>query len=125
MNNGLYAFYMNIDTQERVSVVWRVTLTMQATIEGYVDVEGATTQEEAAQLALDKHWMNVEWHDETCSFDEHGVQVCDVECENPPADAILRCPGRKTGANLAALFDLGKQATAAEAKANDGGAPCK
>ena len=109
-------------------MVWRLTLTMPATIEGYVVVE-ATTPEEAAELALVRGWMDVEWDDRTCSFDKYGVEVFDVECENPPVDAILRCPGRETGANLDALFEPETQTTTAEEqsqqRADEGGEPCK
>lgn len=128
MNNELYASYMNIDTQERVRVTWRVTLTMPASIDGYIDVV-ATTQEEAAQLALGMPWTDVEWDDDTLSFDKHGLDLFDVECEAPPVDAILVCPGRKTGASLNAFFETETQTKTAEEpsqpKANDGGEPCK
>jgi hypothetical protein len=78
-------FYMNIDTQERASVVWRVSLTRPTYTDGYVDVEG-TTEAEAIDLALGKHFDEVEWDS---WGDEGAVDVIDVECENPPVDCLL------------------------------------
>jgi hypothetical protein len=126
MNNELYAFYQNVDTQDRVSVVWSVCLTMPAYIYGHVDVEAATA-EEAAQLALDKHPGNVSWDYEDIDYDDYAAAVLDVECEDPPANAILMCPGRKTGSTLDGDQD---QATAAEEQSqpkaeDDGGESCK
>jgi hypothetical protein len=125
MNQELDAFYLNFDTQEHVSVVWRVTLWMPWT-EGHVDVE-ATTTEEAARLALSKFRKDVEWDDEDYNEDSHHyAEVLDVECENPPVDAILICRGRKTGANLDALFEPDEQPKAKHDKnPDDGGEPCK
>jgi hypothetical protein len=129
MYNELDAFDVNIDTQDRVSVVWRVRLTTPACIYGYVDVE-ATTAEEAAQLALDKHLNNVSWDYETIDYDDCAAAVLDVECEDPPANAILRCPGRKTGAKLDFVFDPETQTRTAEEQKqpkaeDDGGDQCK
>jgi hypothetical protein len=127
MNNELDTFYMNIDTQNRVRVVWNVCLTMPASIYGYVDVE-ATTAEEATQLALDKHVADVKWDYETCGYDDDAVTVLDVECDNPPVDAIPVRPGRKTRANLDALFETETQTTKAEEQgqhAEEGGRSCK
>ena len=129
MNNERYAFYLNIDTQDRGSVVWRVRLTMPACIYGYVDVE-ATTATEAAQLALDKHLGNVSWDYEDIDYDDYAAAVLDVECEDPPANAILMCPGRKTGANLDAFFEPDEQPTATKEQSrskaeDDGGDLCK
>ena len=129
MYNELDAFYVNIDTQDRVSVVWRVRLIMPACIYGYVDVE-ATTATEAAQLALDKHLGNVSWDYEDIDYDDYAAAVLDVECEDPPANASLMCPGRKTGASLNAFFGTDDQPKAAEEQSqpkaeDDGGESCK
>ena len=128
MNNELYAFYQDIDTQDRVSVVWSVCLTMPAYIYGHVDVE-ATTAEEAAELALDKHLGTVSWDYGDIDYDDCAAAVLDVECEDPPANAILRCPGRKTGGNLNAFFGTDAQPEAAEKQSQpkaegDGGDQC-
>ena len=126
MYNELDAFYVNIDTQDRVSVVWRVRLIMPACIYGYVDVE-ATTAEEAAQLALDKHPGNVSWGYEDIDYDDYAAAVLDVECEDPPANAMLIRPGRKTGATLDGFLEPDVQPKAAEEpiqKAKDGGRSC-
>jgi hypothetical protein len=127
MNNELYAFYLNIDTQDRVPALWRVRLTMPAWIYGHVDVQ-ATTAEEAAQLALDKHLGNVNWDYEDIDYDDYAAAVIDVECEDPPANTLLMCPGRNAGANLDAFFGHEDPPTRAKdsiQKANDGGDQCK
>ena len=129
MNNELYAFYMNIDTQDRVSVVWNVCLTMPACVYGHVEVT-ATTSEEAAQLALGKHLTDVEWDYDCYACDDGAASVVLVECKHPPADAALIRPGRKTGANLDAFFEPDDQPTAkreqSQSKAEaDGGDLCK
>src|ERR1019366_1257956 len=103
MNNELYAFYLNIDTQDRVSVVWRVCLTVPACIHGCVDVE-ATTGEEAAQLVIDKLAGDVKCDDGDIDYDAYAVEVLEVECEDPPAKAIPMCSGRKTGGSLNGSF---------------------
>ena len=126
MSNERDIFYLNIDTQERVPVVWQVCLMVPAYMNGYVDVE-ATTQEEAAELALDKYWNDIEW-DYDFEADYSGVQVCDVECENPPVGALLMNAGPSTGTNLDALFGRDDEPTAPEdpiQKANEGDRSCK
>ena len=129
MNNELYAFYQNIDTQDRISLVWSVCLTMPAYIYGHVDVE-APTAEEAAQLAIDKFAGDVKWDYGDIDYDDYAAAVLDVECEDPPANAILMCPGRKTGASLNAFFGTDDQPKAAEEQSqpkaeDDGGESCK
>ena len=118
---------MNVDTQKRVRVLWKVCLTMPAYIYGSVDVE-ATSAEEAAQLAVDKHVADVDWNYDDFHYDDTAVTVLDVECEHPLVDAVLRCPRRKTGANLDALFGPEAQPDMTEKepqKANDRGEPCR
>jgi hypothetical protein len=122
MKNEPDAFYLNIDTEERVRVTWRVSFIVSAYMGGYVDVE-ATTQDEAAELATHKHFSDVEW-DYDYDVDYSTADLWDVECEHPPADAILIRPGYKTGANLDALFEP-ETAEAPGQKANEGGDPCK
>ena len=104
-------FYWNPDKQERVRAVYQVHLVMPATYEGYVDIE-AESEEEAARLALEDHFSEVDWCD--VERGDGCCEVFEVFCENPPADAILIRPGRRTGANLDALFEPEPQPTATE-----------
>jgi len=104
MNDNRNRFYINPDTQERVRVTYRVHLTMPAIHDGYVEIE-ATSEEEAAQIALEDPWTNVDW-DCDDSGNRHGIEVFEVECDDPPSDAILIEQGYYIGnANLGGLFE--------------------
>jgi hypothetical protein len=75
-----------------------------------------------------KHLGNVNWDYEDIDYDDYAAAVIDVECEDPPANTLLMCPGRKTGANLDAVFELDDMPTAAEAPTqnpNDRGEKCR
>lgn len=120
------SFFINIDTQEPVRVVWRVHMMMPIYISGTVDIE-ATTHQEAAQLALQKDWTDMEWDFDgkitNCGLDDTRIEVAHVECVAPPVDAVLICRGCNTGASLDALFEPDDPTTAPEtqnqAKADD------
>jgi hypothetical protein len=99
---------------------------MPATYEGYVDVE-ATSEEEAARLALEEHISEVEWCDVEPG-DECDAEVIDVYCDDPPDNAILIGKHPHAG-NLDAVFGPDDLPTATQAqnqvKADDGANPCK
>ena len=81
MNNEVNSYCLDHLIQEPVRATYTVHLTMPAIHDGWVDVE-ATSGEEAAKLALDDRFGDVDWaydHGDRCS-----VEVCGVECENPP-----------------------------------------
>lgn len=67
--------YLDNEAHGRAPVVWRVQLTMVSTVHGYVDV-GATTQEEAAQIADEMAWPQVQWDWDRHDFDDSSLGVC-------------------------------------------------
>lgn len=96
-------FYIDPDTQDRLQVTFRVHLVMPAVHDGFVDVE-ATSEVEAAQLAIEKHFEEIEWDYD--GGDKHAVEVLDVECEEPPEDGVLVEQGYYRGnASIASLFN--------------------
>jgi hypothetical protein len=107
MNNEYDTFYLNPDTQERVRVTYRVILVMPASYDGYVYVE-ADSEEEAIRLALNDRFADVEWDYSDCG-DKCGAEVLDVECEDPPVDAILIRRNCTSTASLDFLFESDDQ----------------
>lgn len=101
MNNELDAYYWNPVTLERVRATYQVHLLDQKSFDGYVDVD-AESKGEAVELAKTKYWDSIVWE-----FYGSGdcTDVMDVECEHPPADAIMICRGCTSKANLDGLFE--------------------
>ena len=96
-------YYIDPNTQDRLQVTYRVHLVMPAVHDGFVDVE-ATSENEAAQLALKKHHLEIEWYYD--EGDDHAIEVLDVECEEPPENGILIEQGHYSGnASISSLFE--------------------
>jgi hypothetical protein len=100
-------FYIDPDTQDRIPATYRVHLVIPALHDGFVDVE-ATSEDEAAQLAIDKHFSEIEW--EYDGGDKHAIEVFEVECDEPSRNGILVEQGYyQSNANIDSLFvDRGK-----------------
>jgi hypothetical protein len=102
MSNDSNRFYINFDTQERVVAKYQVYLTMPAYYDACVEID-ATSEEEARQIALATGWMEAKWDFD--GGDRYNIEVCRVDCDDPPADAILVQQGYDTtGASIDALF---------------------
>jgi hypothetical protein len=95
-------YYLDPDTQERLKLRYRVHLIMPATHDGQVEIE-AYTEEEAVRLALNMDWTEVDWE---CldTGDRHSIEVFDVECDEPPAGAVLASQS-SSAADIGALFE--------------------
>jgi hypothetical protein len=103
MNYKRDSFYLHPDTQEQIRVIFRVHLTMPATYDGYVDIE-AFSEQQAAEIAMNERLTHVEW--EYCEADKYAIEVFDVECDDPPANAMLIRRGYcKSDATLEGLFE--------------------
>jgi hypothetical protein len=95
-------FYINPDTQDRIPAVYKVRLVMPALHDGFVDVE-ATSENEAAEFALGKHYAEIQWDYD--SGDKGSIEVLDVDCEVPPENEILVEQGYYRGnASIDVLF---------------------
>ncbi|MGD1095121.1 MAG: hypothetical protein ABSB35_24405 [Bryobacteraceae bacterium] len=101
-DNRNETYYYDPTTGERVTATYRVQLTMPANHDGYLEVE-AHSEEEAARLALDKSWLDIEWECNDIG-DRHGIEVCYVECDDPPEGALLSRPG-SSEADISVLFE--------------------
>jgi hypothetical protein len=93
-------FYWDFEKQEPVRVLYQVRLTMPAFYDGNVEIE-ADSEEEAARLALDERFGDVDWE---FSCDRWLSEVVHVECDNPPANTFMVGRNRSTSTNLSALF---------------------
>jgi hypothetical protein len=82
-------YYLDIETQERVKVTYRVHLIMSAIHDGDLEVE-AHSDAEAARLALDR-WLDADWKCEDMG-DKYSIAVFDIRCEDPPEGAVLIHP---------------------------------
>jgi hypothetical protein len=78
--------YINPETLERVPVTYQVHLSMPAYYDGFIEVQ-AFSEEEAAKLALSAEWADVDWQQD--KGDPQSIEVVYVECEDPPAGAML------------------------------------
>jgi hypothetical protein len=95
-------YFVDLDTQERVLATYRVHLTMPSSYDGFIDIT-TTSEEEAARLALEADWCDVEWEDD--GGDKHAITVLEVSCDDPPTDAVMITHGYYTGnANLESIF---------------------
>jgi hypothetical protein len=95
-------YYYDFDKGERVRGTWRVTLVMPATYFGTVEVD-ALSEGEAAEVALNSDWHEIDW-DESASGDHHGIEVLEVEPENPPEGGVLMEPAL-SNASIDSLFE--------------------
>jgi hypothetical protein len=95
-------YYLDIETQERVKVTYRVHLTMSAIHDGDLEVE-AYSDAEAARLALDG-WLDADWKCEDMG-DKYSIAVFEVYCEDPPEGAVLIQLGSTSEADISGLFE--------------------
>jgi len=100
------SYFISADTGDRVEATYRVHLTIPVLHDGYVDLK-ANSESEAAELALRRHLYEIEWECQE-EGDMLGMQVCCVECEEPPENSLLvHQSNRDSGANLDAIFAPG------------------
>lgn len=96
-------FYIDPNTQDRLQATYQVRLVMPALHEGFIEVE-ATSENEAARLAIGEHFSEILWDYD--KGDWSGIEVSDVDCENPPESGILVEQGYYRGnASIDALFE--------------------
>ena len=69
---------------------------------GFIDIE-ATSENEAGQLALEKHYSEIEWDYD--GGDRHAIEVLDVDCENPPDGILVEQGYSRSAASIDCLFE--------------------
>lgn len=130
-NRDIETFCWDFEKQERIRATYQVHLVMPAWYYGSVEVE-ADTGEEAARLAIDEHFFEVDWSDSD-GGDPNSAEVIEVLCEHPPVNTFLVDYNSSGRPNPAPLF-LSEEATgealstsesAAAVKEDDGGRQCK
>jgi len=111
MQHTLNPFYIDPVTQNRTRATYRITLIMPASHYGVKIVEAAS-RPEAELLALADPFENADWQYD--KGDPSSIEVCDVECEEPPEGTSLIEHGYNSGnaSFNAVLHDMPPQADA-------------
>jgi hypothetical protein len=92
--------YIDPNTKEPLKLIYNVHLTMPALHDGFIEVE-AYSEEEAARIALDQDFLEIEWEED--SGDTYGIEVFDIDCD-PPEGAVL-VPATYSEADISALIE--------------------